>query len=632
MTLPLQNSRYQIILLFGVINIALFTFLRAVFYVSSWGQMENAILHLPGIFSSGLIYDIVFNIYFAIFFAVLLLFIPNRIYTSTVYRYLTYVFFFLFLYGLSFVLVAEWLFWDEFSVRLNFISVDYLVYSSEVTNNIYESYPVPWILAGIFILSAVLFKLLHPYLRPILSVEESFKKRLITTVSIIALAVISDITVGQALRDEFANNYEKEIASNGPYQFIAAFRNNTMDYNTFYARGDDSQLSKLAKQEVHKPENGGGLYDISHNIKANTDEEKRNVILISVESLSADFLTAFGMKADLTPFMDEWFKQGMLFTNLYATGTRTTRGLEAITLSVPPTPGRSIVKRPGHDHLQSLGEVFNSHGYDVAFLYGGRGYFDNMNTFFSNHGYRIVDQSTIDNKEITFENAWGVADEDLYDQVIKNADKASEQHKPFFYHVMTTSNHRPYTYPEGRIDIPSGTGREGAVKYTDYALKHMVTEAKKHGWFDNTIFVVVADHCASSAGKVELPVEKYHIPLFIYGPKVVPAGEINKLASQIDIAPTLLALLDFNYQSQFWGNNILASDFEERALIANYQKLGLYEHDKLVVLSPGKKISEIDKSKSDDLVTQVDVNDPLVLKTMAYYQGAEYIFQHAHTE
>jgi len=631
MLLPLHHSRYQIILLFAFINIAFFTILRAVFYFSSWSEMENAILHFPVIFATGLIYDVVFNIYFAILFAVLLLFIPNKTYTSSAYRYLTYFFFFLFVYGLYFVLVAEWLFWNEFSARFNFISVDYLVYSREVTSNIYESYPVFWILALAFVAAAVLFKFLQPHLKSILNVEESFKKRLVTTVSIVALALLSNFTLGQTLRDQRANNYEKEIASNGPYQFISAFRNNTIDYKAFYAQGDNELLSKLAKQAVHK-ENDGGLYDISRAVTTENEEKKYNVILISVESLSAEFLTRFGKKEDVTPFMDEWFKQGLLFTNLYATGTRTARGLEAITLSVPPTPGRSIVKRPGNDNLQSIGEVFKSQGYDTAFMYGGRGYFDNMNTFFSNHGYRIVDQASIDKKEIIFENAWGVSDEVLYDQVIKNAIMASEKHVPFFYHVMTTSNHRPYTYPDGRIDIASGSSRNGAIKYTDYALKHLIDEAKKYDWFDNTVFVVVADHTASSAGKVELPVEKYHIPLFIYAPKIIQAGEIDKLASQIDIAPTVLALLDVAYQSEFWGNDILAENFEPRALIANYQKLGLYEKEKMVVLSPGKKIVEIKKRESGDLVKQVDVNDPLVLRTMAYYQGAEYNFKQTHTE
>jgi hypothetical protein len=139
---------------------------------------------------------------------------------------------------------------------------------------------------------------------------------------------------------------------------------------------------------------------------------------------------------------------------------------------------------------------------------------------------------------------------------------------------MTTSNHWPYAYPEGKIDIHSGTSRSGALKYTDYALRQLMTEAKTHPWFDTTVFVLVTDHCANSAGKVGLPIEKYHIPFLIYAPKYIAPGEIDKISSQIDIAPTLLSLLNFRYESRFFVRNILADDFIERALIGNYQKLG----------------------------------------------------------
>jgi membrane-anchored protein YejM (alkaline phosphatase superfamily) len=193
---------------------------------------------------------------------------------------------------------------------------------------------------------------------------------------------------------------------------------------------------------------------------------------------------------------------------------------------------------------------------------------------------------------------------------------------------MTTSNHRPFTYPEGKIDIPSGTGRSGAVKYTDYALKEFIASAKKQKWFDDTVFIVVADHCAGSAGEVGLPVRKYHIPLFIYSPKNIEPREIAKTSSQIDIAPTLLALLGFSYESHFWGNDILSKDFTERALIGNYQKLGLYKEEKLVILSPRKKIDVMEKPLMQNQIANATTADPLSLEAMAYYQGADFILKH----
>ncbi|MDO9265431.1 MAG: LTA synthase family protein, partial [Desulfosalsimonadaceae bacterium] len=602
---------------------------RGILLISAWGDVDHTFVGIIWIFCAGFIYDIVFNIYFSIFFAVLLLAVPNRFYTGKVFRYLTYCFFFVFICGLWFVLLAEWLFFEEFGTRFNFIAVDYLIYSREVVQNIRESYPVGLFLAAIGIVSMVTLYGIRNYLKGALQIKEPFSRRLAITAGMAVLALVSYAGMGQSLREVPKNNFARELASSGPYQFAAAFRNNKLDYS-LYRQGRDSDLSGLLKNQVGKNPKIGELYDISRGIESFGDEKRLNVILVSVESLSAKYFERFGNPERITPFMDQWFKEGLLFTDFYATGTRTDRGLEAITLSVPPTPGRSIVKRPDNAHYYSLGKVFQDRGYDVSFLYGGIGFFDNMNAFFSGNGYDIVDQTDFDNNEVTFQNAWGVCDEDLYHKAIQTANRSFEGKKPFFFHIMTTSNHRPYTYPEGRIDIPSGTSRSGAVKYTDYALHQLMTEAKAQPWFDDTVFVVVADHCANSAGKVGLPIEKYHIPLLVYAPKYIAPGEVDKIASQIDLAPTLLSLLDFRYESRFFGRNILADDFVERSLIGNYQKLGLYKDNELVILSPGRKVERmLDPYHNDNRIEEITgLTGPVVMEAMSWYQGGDYILKH----
>lgn len=156
---------------------------------------------------------------------------------------------------------------------------------------------------------------------------------------------------------------------------------------------------------------------------------------------------------------------------------------------------------------------------------------------------------------------------------------------------MTTSNHRPFTYPDGKIDIPSHTGRHGGVKYADYALGSFIDEAQKQPWFRDTIFVIVADHCAGSAGKTELPVKKYEIPLLIYAPSHIQPQRIDAMASQIDIAPTVLGLLNFSYTTKFFGKDVLKMDADdERAFITTYQKLGFIKDNKLVILGPKKML------------------------------------------
>jgi len=349
--------------------------------------------------------------------------------------------------------------------------------------------------------------------------------------------------------------------------------------------------------------------------------------MISVESFSADFMGIFGNKEQITPFLDSLASHSLLFTNLYATGTRTVRGLEALSLCIPPTPGQSIVRRPHNEHLFSLGRVFREKGYESKYIYGGYGYFDNMNYFFSNNSYEVVDRVELKDDEIDYENIWGIADENLFDLATKEIDKTVAIGKPIFAHIMTTSNHRPYTYPDGRIDIPSHTGRNGAVKYTDYAIGKFIKKIRKKSWIENTLVIIVADHCASSAGKTELPVDKYHIPMLIYSPGFIESGIMNRLMSQIDIGPTVLGLLKFSYTSKFFGYDMATLEpGRERAFVSTYQSLGFIKGNELVVLMPQKETMYFTLHGSEQ-TEHGPVDTTLLQEAISWYQTASASFK-----
>jgi phosphoglycerol transferase MdoB-like AlkP superfamily enzyme len=270
--------------------------------------------------------------------------------------------------------------------------------------------------------------------------------------------------------------------------------------------------------------------------------------------------------------------------------------------------------------LFNIGTVFKREGYDINFIFGGYSYFDNLQNYFSGNGYNILDRNHLGAGEISFANIWGVADEDILIKSLELADQSYKEGKPFFSLIMTTSNHRPYTFPEGRIDLPSGGGRNAAVKYTDYAIAHFLNLAKTHPWFDNTIFVITADHCASSAGKTDLPINKYHIPLLIYAPKLLKPQIIDSLASQIDIAPTVFGILDFSYDSKFFGQDVLQSP-PNRAFISTYQLLGFMKNDYLVILSP----NSLPKSYKLEGSKRTETNNPpanIVEEAISFYQTA----------
>ncbi len=598
-------------------------------------HLDEAGGHVFATFAIGLLYDLAFLTYAALPLGLYVLLCPPALWRSRGHRWFLQGVMTLSIFVMLFVAVAEWLFWDEFGVRFNFIAVDYLVYSDEVLNNILESYPIGKLLSVLalvaIVLSVAMTRVVAACARAALP---PLRTRLISAALLFVLACISALWVDQdSPRGQGGNAYQRELASNGPYQFFAAFRNNELDYQQFYATLPDAQVAEQMRKELAEPNStfiGKDPLDIRRMIDNPGVPRTPNIVLVTIESLSAKYLGSNGGAHNLTPYLDELRKQSLYFNNFYATGTRTDRGLEAITLSIPPTPGRSIVKRVGRESgYASLGQQLAAVGYDSVFVYGGRGYFDNMNAFFSGNGYRVVDQSSVKEEDIHFKNAWGMADEDLYRQALNLADADFANKKPFLLQLMTTSNHRPYTFPDGRIDIPSGSGRDGAVKYTDYAIGKFLEDARKKPWFDDTIFIFVADHTAGSAGKEDLPIANYAIPLFIYAPKMVQPAEVSQLASQIDLAPTLLGLLNLDYQSTFFGRNLfLDSSLAPRVVVGNYQHLGLFDGTNLAVLSPRQGLRRHDNALGESIESTANSDDPLIARAISYYQSASYSFKH----
>ncbi|WP_312245861.1 LTA synthase family protein [Stutzerimonas nitrititolerans] len=627
----LRYAQLRYLSLILTIWLAVFFLTRSTLLISHLGDANVSIGQLLGVYGTGMVYDLALLLYAALPLAFYLLLCPRSIWEKPWHRRLLHALLAISLFVMLFTAVAEWLFWDEFGVRFNFIAVDYLVYSDEVINNILESYPIYPLLALLAIMAIAAAMLLRKVTEAALRAPLlGWRSGGAVLGALLMGAMASAYGVGQDLpRSIGGNAYQRELASNGPFQFFAAFRNNELEYPQFYASLPTREVAEQLRQEVSEPNArflGADPLDIRRTIDNPGEPRRLNVVLVTIESLSAKYLGSFGDARGLTPNLDELRQQSLFFNNFYATGTRTDRGLEAITLSVPPTPGRSIVKRIGRESgFASLGQQFKAQGYDSVFIYGGRGYFDNMNAFFGGNGYRIVDQSSVAEADIAFKNAWGMADEDLYAQAIKQADANYATGKPFFLQLMTTSNHRPYTYPAGRIDIPSGEGREGSVKYTDYAIGQFLEQARRKAWFEQTVFIFVADHTAGSAGTEDLPVANYHIPLFIYAPTLIEPREFSGLTSQIDLAPTLLGLLNMDYVSTFFGRNVLRADATPgRALIGNYQHLGLFDGKDLAILSPRRAMRRHDDALRLSRESNARIDDLLIRRNISYYQSASH--------
>jgi phosphoglycerol transferase MdoB-like AlkP superfamily enzyme len=486
--------------------------------------------------------------------------------------------------------ISEYFFWNEFGVKYNFIAVNYLVYTTEVIGNIMESYPVIPIFSTLFLVAGIIsYYIIRRSKIYIEKIPSVFEKIQISIVYLLLFGLSLWAVPNLAKTENATNVFTNELQANGIYRFYLAFVNSELDYFKFYKTLPENEAFVLLDKQI--PNIQG--FSSTRNIQSDSVELHKNVVLITIESYSADFMKMYGNKDNITPFLDDLASKSLVFTNLYASGNRTVRGLEAVTLCLPPTAGESVVKRKDNKDKFSTGSVFKSKGYQVKYLYGGDAFFDNMQDFFSGNGYGIVDKKTFSPEEITFANIWGVCDEDMANKAIKIMNAEFQTKKPFFNHWMTVSNHRPFTYPNNKIDIPGDSkSRKGGVKYTDYSLRKFFEMAEKQPWFKNTVFVIVADHCASSAGKTELPLDKYRIPAMIYSPGFIQPKHYTQLMSQIDLMPTVLGLLNFNYQSKFFGQDVLKADYKPRALIATYQDLGLIKDNVLTILSPKQQVKQ----------------------------------------
>lgn len=585
----------------------------------------------------GLLFDAATAAWIALPWIVLLNLLPTRFFSRSWARPVVYLLAFTAIYLLLFGGVAEWFFWEEFGTRFNFIAVDYLVYTTEVIGNIRESYPVPAILVALVPITGLVCWLVWKTGLPTLWLNgehQPARRRWLAGGVWMAIALAAGTVVSSTWLPAFGNNFNRELARNGLWSLFAAFRNNELDYNQFYETLPIDQVFQSLRQELS--EDGSVLlrpdaYDTLRLVRSPGPELHPNIIQITVESLSAEFIRALNPQAKLTPNLDALTPKSLIFTNLYATGTRTDRGMEALTLSLPPTPGRSIIKRPRNENLFTLGSVLRAKGYDTAFIYGGFGYFDNMNAFFGDNGYRVIDRNSVASADVTFANIWGACDEDLYTWTLREADQAQASGRPFHFFVMTTSNHRPFTYPGGRIDLPPKiSGRAGGVKYTDYAIGKFIRDAASRPWFKNTVFVVVADHCGSSAGRTEIPVENYHIPLLIYAPggQIAP-GRIDTLMSQMDYAPTLLGLLGWTYPSRFFGHDVRRIKPEDaHALLGTYQKVGHLEKAAMIVLGPQQTQTLYSVDPTGKATIDKGQCKDAECEAISFYQAASYAFNH----
>lgn len=537
------------------------------------------------------------------------------------------------IYGVTYLAFVEYFYFEEFSARLNLVAVDYLLYPHEVLINLWESYPVAQVLAVNAIVSLAVLALLWSRLKGGLAVRRAPRHRL-ALILIHGMVAVAAVSVFADQRfDAWGNRVAEQLSENGVLTFYGALATNEIDYDASYLSGESQVMRRRVGAWLDRE--GARLEPDSPSLERRFEptpgepERAPNIVLVLEESFGAEFVGAYGDDRNLTPSFDALSKQGILFRNAYATGTRTVRGIEAILTSLPPIPTVSIVRRPGCEDVANLGKTLRERGYRTSFFYGGYSYFDNMDHFFSSNGFTVYDRSDIADPQ--FANIWGVSDEDLFRFTLDQLDAVTAaEETPFLAVVLTTSNHKPFTFPPGVPGVAeSGGGRLAGVRYADHAIGRLAEEAEKRPWSRSTIFVIVADHGARVYGAAKIPLETYAVPLLFWWPGTLEPAVIETRMSHIDVAPTLLGLLGRPYNARFFGQNVLRPDTAKPPvlLFSHDHDIGLLRGDDFVVLGLQQQVSAYRVDLEKGSFEAVDPEKELVGLAVAYYKTAYDLFR-----
>ncbi len=416
-------------------------------------------------------------------------------------------------------------------------------------------------------------------------------------------------------------------------------------YNVLYAaysmkneRSAHDVYGKLPDEEIHAvvqacaaiPPGPADIPTLHSHQPAQRRERPLNIVLIVEESLGAQYVGNLG-GTGLTPCLDALATQGWNFTQAYATGTRSVRGLEAVVAGFPPTISDAALRLSGaQSRFYTLAQTMRQHAYRSHFIYGGEAHFDNMKSFFLGNGFdELHDRKTFQNP--AFVGTWGASDEDMFNRLHELLSAPAEH--PTLTLAFSVTNHSPWEYPQGRI-TPQGDPAtvENTVRYADWCIGQFFARAKQSAYWENTVFLVVADHDARVGGASLVPLRHFHIPALILGGTIQPRQD-HRLISQIDLPPTLLSLAGLACDHPMIGHD-LTRGAGNRAMMQYNENYGYLKNDQLIVLEPHRDPTQY-RYAAPDSYTQVTLDPTLAREALAHalwpslvYQDSAYTLPH----
>ncbi len=432
------------------------------------------------------------------------------------------------------------------------------------------------------------------------------------------------IKVSQAYycQDPFLN----QLGVNPVFNLLTSTLDDMRSENRRLNLMDDQEAVKRIQTYLHR-EGIEGVSPIARRVQADSLPTRRNVVFILMESMSARLMQSFGQTKRLTPFLDSLYHESMSFSRCYSAGIHTNHGMYATLYSFPSIMKRNAMKGSVIPVYSGLPTVLQENGYRNLFFMTHESQYDNMNAFFRTNGFdEIYAQENYPADKVA--NSFGVQDDFLYSYALPILNERAQSGEPFFSVLLSISNHPPYVIPP-YFHPQSEKPEDQIVEYADWSISRFMKEARKQPWYDNTIFVFLGDH-----GKLvgtpdcEMPQSYNHIPLLIHGKGITPEVKDN-LCAQVDVAPTLLGLLNISYVQNNFGVDVLK---EQRPCVffTADDMIGARDDEYLYIYSPEQQTAFCYRFTEEGKLQATAENEQLQgLKDYVFsmLQGAEYLVE-----
>jgi len=613
----------QAVMLFCVV-VLLFTGQRLMIYLTLLDRFQSASAgEIARSFAVGLRFDAAIAFMVVLPLLALVTIAPARVMGSRIFGWVLSGYCGIVVAIVLFACVADYFFYQEFGLRLNYQVLEYTRYSA-VYRTIWQQYPVVWAALATLVCLVVATVLLNRW-----GLGRNRKSPWWQGVWPLLLIPVAIIGIRGSFRNRPLNNSAAygsdspavvQLTLNGCFTLRDATYKlaRHSDLEDYYPLLKDDEAFARARQVLGQA-NDRFLDDPDNPLRRITDSGRPrndyNVILVVLESMSWQYIGALGGDKRLCPELSALAEQSVFMDHCFSVGQRTAQGLSGSLAGFPDLPGSGVITRPQTEgNFLTLARILGDRGYQTLYVHGGQPEFDHQLAFSASNGYaRNIYEDQLPCR--TFRNVVGWCDEDAYNSVDRLASETTD--RPFFITLMTTSFHRPYLIPPGKIQ-PVQPGYKYAaqldsVRYADWAIGQFMSKVRKAKYFDKTIIVFTADHAGGFKQTPVVAGGSSRVPFIVYAPSLLgPARRVHAVCSQTDIAPTILSLLGGSYEHCFFGSSVLDRPAERGvALIqSGSNDLMLVRGENVLLLPPFGAPAELSMLTLPMKLAPVDLTTP----------------------